>query len=225
MTSVANGIRVAIDGPSGSGKSSVSKKVAAHLGIGYLDTGAMYRALTWYCLDRGIDLDDLGAVADAVTARALRAQPEVARTFAQLSSVTKAVVGIGRWGPEQSTVFDAASPEEQRALHALGVCADVSGVFVDGNGDAVDAELTERMIVVSAEQLRSVPEVIGIAYGVQKAPAVRSAMRGGLVDGLVTHAPLARALLARPDAWELVAFDTDDEVPSAFQDWAVIGAA
>ena len=60
MTSVANGIRVAIDGPSGSGKSSVSKKVAAHLGIGYLDTGAMYRALTWYCLDRGIDLDDLG---------------------------------------------------------------------------------------------------------------------------------------------------------------------
>ena len=36
---------------------------------------------------------------------------------------------------------------------------------------------------------------------------------------------LARALLARQDAWELVAFDTDDEVPSAFQDWAVIGAA
>jgi UDP-3-O-[3-hydroxymyristoyl] N-acetylglucosamine deacetylase len=36
---------------------------------------------------------------------------------------------------------------------------------------------------------------------------------------------LARALLARTDAWELVAFDTDDEVPSAFQDWAVIGAA
>ena len=36
---------------------------------------------------------------------------------------------------------------------------------------------------------------------------------------------LARALLARPDAFELVAFDTDDEVPSAFQDWALIGAA
>ena len=36
---------------------------------------------------------------------------------------------------------------------------------------------------------------------------------------------VARALLARTDAWDLVAFDTDDEVPSAFQDWAVIGAA
>jgi UDP-3-O-[3-hydroxymyristoyl] N-acetylglucosamine deacetylase len=35
---------------------------------------------------------------------------------------------------------------------------------------------------------------------------------------------LARALLARGDAWEVVAFDTDDEVPSAFQDWAVLGA-
>lgn len=61
------GLRVAIDGPSGSGKSSVSKKVASHLGIGYLDTGAMYRALTWYCLDQGIDLADVDAVAAAVT--------------------------------------------------------------------------------------------------------------------------------------------------------------
>ena len=68
MTSTSSGFRVAIDGPSGSGKSSVSKKVAAHLGIGYLDTGAMYRALTWYCLDAGIDLDDTQAVADAAGA-------------------------------------------------------------------------------------------------------------------------------------------------------------
>ena len=44
---------VAIDGPSGSGKSSVSRAVAAALGVGYLDTGAMYRALTWWCLERG----------------------------------------------------------------------------------------------------------------------------------------------------------------------------
>lgn len=41
MSKAASGIRVAIDGPSGTGKSSVSKKVAAHLGIGYLDTGAI----------------------------------------------------------------------------------------------------------------------------------------------------------------------------------------
>ena len=47
------GITIAIDGPAGSGKSTVSKELASRLGIGYLDTGAMYRALTWYVLDRG----------------------------------------------------------------------------------------------------------------------------------------------------------------------------
>ena len=56
---------VAIDGPSGSGKSSVSKEVARRLGLAYLDTGAMYRALTWWCLDRGVDLADREAVAEA----------------------------------------------------------------------------------------------------------------------------------------------------------------
>jgi len=58
---------VAIDGPSGSGKSSVAKAVAAHFGYGYLDTGAMYRALTLWCLRQGIDLADLAAV-EAVAA-------------------------------------------------------------------------------------------------------------------------------------------------------------
>lgn len=54
---------VAIDGPSGSGKSSVSRAVAKALGAAYLDTGAMYRALTWWCLDRGVDVADEAAVA------------------------------------------------------------------------------------------------------------------------------------------------------------------
>lgn len=58
-------ITIAIDGPSGSGKSSVSKAVARRLGLGYLDTGAMYRALAWWCLERGLDLTDDAAVAQA----------------------------------------------------------------------------------------------------------------------------------------------------------------
>jgi cytidylate kinase len=56
---------VAVDGPSGSGKSSVSRAAASALGIGYLDTGAMYRAVTWWCLEEGVDLDDLESVAQA----------------------------------------------------------------------------------------------------------------------------------------------------------------
>ncbi|WP_423184293.1 (d)CMP kinase [Arthrobacter sp. NyZ413] len=56
---------VAIDGPSGSGKSSVSKEVARRLKLAYLDTGAMYRALTWHCLKTGLDLQDGAAVEQA----------------------------------------------------------------------------------------------------------------------------------------------------------------
>lgn len=59
------GFVVAIDGPSGSGKSSVSKQVARTLGFAFLDTGAMYRALTWWCLEEGIDLGDEAAVIEA----------------------------------------------------------------------------------------------------------------------------------------------------------------
>ena len=56
---------VAIDGPSGSGKSSVSKEVARRLRLAYLDTGAMDRALTWFCVSKGIDLEDAAAVEQA----------------------------------------------------------------------------------------------------------------------------------------------------------------
>ncbi|NEG96841.1 ribosome biogenesis GTPase Der [Bifidobacterium primatium] len=50
-------IRVAIDGPAGVGKSSTSKALATYFGFAYLDTGAMYRAAAWWCLNQGIDLD------------------------------------------------------------------------------------------------------------------------------------------------------------------------
>ncbi len=58
------GTVVAIDGPSGSGKSSVSRAVARALDAAYLDTGAMYRALTWSCLRDGVDLANHEAVAE-----------------------------------------------------------------------------------------------------------------------------------------------------------------
>src|SRR5260370_1588383 len=54
---------VAVDGPSGAGKSSASRRVASVLGLRYLDTGAMYRALTWWLLDRGVDTTDPAVVA------------------------------------------------------------------------------------------------------------------------------------------------------------------
>lgn len=57
---------VAIDGPSGSGKSSTSRGVATRLGLAYLDTGAMYRAATWWVLRSGVDTGDQATVADLI---------------------------------------------------------------------------------------------------------------------------------------------------------------
>lgn len=65
MTSQPAPFVIALDGPSGSGKSSVSRAVAAQLGAGYLDTGAMYRALTWWCRESEVDLEDRDAIAAA----------------------------------------------------------------------------------------------------------------------------------------------------------------
>lgn len=57
------GLVVAIDGPSGSGKSSTSRGVASRLGLRYLDTGAMFRGMTWWMLREGVDVHDAAAVA------------------------------------------------------------------------------------------------------------------------------------------------------------------
>src|SRR3954471_13340487 len=72
---------VAIDGPSGSGKSAVARGVASALGLRYLDTGAMYRAVTWLVLRRAVDLTDAVAVADVArgAAVAITTDPTPAR--------------------------------------------------------------------------------------------------------------------------------------------------
>jgi len=132
---------------------------------------------------------------DAATARALRQQREVALAFDQLPRVSKAVVGVGLWAPGQSTLYDAAREHDRKALGRLGVCAEVSGVFLSVDGHPVETPLTERIIGVDVEQMREIPEVIVIAYGAAKVPAARAVLRSGLVGGLVTHKSFAQALL------------------------------
>src|SRR3954469_13302025 len=135
---------------------------------------------------------------DAATARALRNQREVALTLDQLPKVTKAVVGIGAWAPGRSALYDTAREHDRRELRRLGVCAEVSGVFLSTEGQPVRTDLTERMIGIDAEQMRTIPEVIAISYGTDKVTAVLAALRSGLIEGLVTHRPLAQALLDAP---------------------------
>jgi cytidylate kinase len=66
VSSTAAGLVIAVDGTSGSGKSSTSRGVADRLGLRYLDTGAMYRAMTWWMLTHAVDVHDASAVAARV---------------------------------------------------------------------------------------------------------------------------------------------------------------
>jgi DNA-binding transcriptional regulator LsrR (DeoR family) len=135
-------------------------------------------------------------VHDAPTATALRGHPEVARAISMFPKVTKAVVAVGGWDPPASTVYDAISPSERKALLHLGVRADVSGVLLDAQGRAVHAPLAERMVCIAGADLQQIPEVVALVYGAEKASATRAAIRGGYANGLVTHASLAKALLS-----------------------------
>lgn len=71
MSSAAAHRVVAIDGPAASGKSSVARQLARELGFAYVNSGAMYRAVTWHVLERGIDLHDADAITRAIEAMRL----------------------------------------------------------------------------------------------------------------------------------------------------------
>jgi cytidylate kinase len=84
---------VAIDGPAGSGKSSVSKQVARRLGYGYLDTGAAYRALAWHALEHGVDTSDASSVLDVVGdfAFGIALDPDAYSVWVGETDVTRAI--------------------------------------------------------------------------------------------------------------------------------------
>jgi DNA-binding transcriptional regulator LsrR (DeoR family) len=136
-------------------------------------------------------------VPDAATARALISQPEVARAVDRFGQVTKAVVGVGAWRTGLSTVADALDERERSAMYDLGVRGELSGILLDADGNPVTTSLNERLIAIGAEQLRAVPEIIGLVYGVPKAGAVHAALRGGFLTSVITHPAMARQLLQR----------------------------
>ncbi len=135
-------------------------------------------------------------VDDAATATAIRRQADVADALALVPSVTIAVVAIGAWAPGLSTIYDACSPAERADIARLGVCGEMAGVFLRQDGHPVPTALDSRMIVTPGPLLARIPSVIAVAYGVSKCAAVRAALRGGRIHGLVTHTSLARALLS-----------------------------
>ena len=101
---------IAIDGPAGSGKSTVARAVARHLGLAYLDTGAMYRSVAFAALRRGIDVND----AEAVGRLAQQVEMEIGATV-RVDGVD-ATVEIR--GPEVTRAVSvvAANPEVRREM-------------------------------------------------------------------------------------------------------------
>jgi DNA-binding transcriptional regulator LsrR (DeoR family) len=137
-------------------------------------------------------------VSDAVTAAALRRQPDVSRALKLFDEVTTAVVAVGSWDPPNSQLLNAISDTEQQALLDQGVRAEIAAILVTGDGEVLNSDFTARCISISAEQMRNIPRVIGVAGGTDKAAAVVAVARAGLLTGLVTERSLAEAALTLP---------------------------
>jgi CMP/dCMP kinase len=146
---------VAIDGPAGSGKSTVAATLARRLGFRYLDTGAMYRALTWLALRDGVELDDGGALAALATEHAVSFGPngtvEIADTDVtgaiRETEIDRNVPTVARH-PEVREVMR----ERQRALGEMGDAV-IEGRDI-GTVVAPNAEVKVFLVASESERAR-----------------------------------------------------------------------
>jgi CMP/dCMP kinase len=145
---------IAVDGPSGSGKSSTARGVATRLGLRYLDTGAMYRAVTWSALDRGLDLSDVAAVAER--ARELRldisTSPDAASVVADGTDVT-AAIREPRISESVSRIATNLDVRAELIRRQQAIIADAAaGIVVEGRDIAtVVAPHAELKVLLTAD--------------------------------------------------------------------------
>jgi cytidylate kinase len=152
-------IVVAVDGPAGSGKSSVSKAVAARLGYGYLDTGAAYRALAWFLTSREVDLSDSAAVVAALPDFDYRigTDPAGYQVFVGSRDVTEAIRD-----PRVTAVVSAVArvPEVRSYLTELFrriiASGDRPGIVVEGRDitTIVAPDADARILLTADEKVR-----------------------------------------------------------------------
>jgi cytidylate kinase len=153
---------VAIDGPSGSGKSSVSRAVARQLGLGYLDTGAMYRAATWSCLEAGITLSDEAAVAAHVEAMDLRmgTNPEAPTVQVGTVDVAQAIRATRISASVSSVATNQAVRDElrrrQREIIAAESAGKREGCVAEGRDitTVVAPDADVRILLTASEEAR-----------------------------------------------------------------------
>ena len=149
---------VAVDGPSGSGKSSVSRAVALRLGLDYLDTGAMYRAVCWWCLEQGADLADTAAVARAATSMQLEIGTDPEDPWVRVAGIdVTAAIRTTRVSTEVSAV--ATNLEVRAFLAGLQrqlVESSEHGCVAEGRDitTVVAPDADVRVLLVADEQAR-----------------------------------------------------------------------
>ena len=93
---------IAIDGPAGSGKSTVAKALSERLGWSFLDTGAMYRAITAEALDKGIDASDADAIAIIASIANIETIPRVTINGRDVTDQIRTHASRQRWLPSDS---------------------------------------------------------------------------------------------------------------------------
>ena len=183
MSSTGRGIVIAVDGTSGSGKSSTSRGVADRLGLAYLDTGAMYRAMTWWMLRHGIDVHDPAAVA------ARSGEPTI-ETGTDPLAPTITVDG-------EDVAAAIREPDVNAAVSPVSAVPEVRARMVSMQRAAIEEALAGAGIVVEGRDIGSVvwpqAEVLVYLSADAQARAVRRAAEEGGSDVETTE----ESLLAR----------------------------
>ncbi|MBC7106708.1 MAG: (d)CMP kinase [Firmicutes bacterium] len=149
---------IAIDGPAGAGKSTVARMVARRLGLLYVDTGAMYRAVTLAALRAGIDPEDeeaLAALAAGLAIELVPAEDGTARVYLDGEDVTAAIRSpeVSR---HVSAVARAAAVREELVRRQKRMAAD-GGVVMEGRdiGTVVLPEATAKFFLTAREDVRA----------------------------------------------------------------------
>jgi cytidylate kinase len=140
---------IAVDGPSGSGKSSTARGVATRLGLRYLDTGATYRAVTWSAIEHGLDLDDTAAVAQRSRELRLEVSTDPGKQFVIADGVDVTIAirepGISETVSKIATNLDVRKELIRRQREIIDDAQPTGGIVVEGRDIATvvapDAEL------------------------------------------------------------------------------------
>lgn len=141
-------------------------------------------------------------VDDPGLALALLRQRGVRETLGVAARADVALVGIGALVPAVSSLLRAGhlTRKEINEVRHTGAVGDVCGHLFTGQGDLVDAELTRRIVAIEVNALQRIPQVIGVASGLQKVEAILGALRARLVNVIVTDDVTAHELITRQRA-------------------------